>query len=192
LVAIAFGIEHGKVTAEDFVRRVALESLCAAVPCGHPPLGVEHEDGVILDGLHQETKRFRFLASGEIANERRPGMGVARVDARNGYLDGKGPSVAAERGEFDTPSEDARLRGCEVLGQARAIGRIQMGRDEHLREELSLQRLTSEQLLRCRIECGDSSSPVHPDHGIDRDLLDRVGAPPTRHFVPLCKRVRPW
>ena len=49
-------VEEGKVPAQDLFGPVALDQLRPTVPTDHVPLGVEHEDGVILHPLHQHLE----------------------------------------------------------------------------------------------------------------------------------------
>src|SRR5580704_12130217 len=68
--------EEGKMLANNFVAAVALYFLGAFVPTADGSLGIQHEDGVILYFLHQQTKTlfaqplrlFSRLAFGNVAD----------------------------------------------------------------------------------------------------------------------------
>ncbi len=85
----------------DLVGPVAEDALGAGVPGRHHPAGVQHEDRVIADALHQEpvaVERFaqlrhqtRILES----DHRLGGKGLDQLD----LLVGEGPDLAAKQGE---------------------------------------------------------------------------------------------
>src|SRR5581483_6109729 len=51
--------------ADDLVRRIALDSLCARVPARNVPIAVQHVDGVVGDALHEQAKLLlTFTQSG--------------------------------------------------------------------------------------------------------------------------------
>jgi hypothetical protein len=41
---------------QNLLRVIALDLLCAIVPSHHPPLGVQQENGVVLDALDQQAE----------------------------------------------------------------------------------------------------------------------------------------
>src|SRR5438270_8975680 len=43
---------------DNLLRQEALDPLCASVPAGHVPVGVEHVDRVVDDRLHEQLVRF--------------------------------------------------------------------------------------------------------------------------------------
>src|SRR4029453_9156061 len=49
-------VETGELLAEDLLGRPALDPFRARVPADHPTLGVEQEDGVVLDRLDQQAE----------------------------------------------------------------------------------------------------------------------------------------
>src|SRR5690606_4925024 len=53
---VLFGVEAGKVPADDLVRGISLDALSARVPVGNAPLGVEHVDRVIGYTLHEQAE----------------------------------------------------------------------------------------------------------------------------------------
>ncbi len=53
---ILFGIEDGERLSDDFAFGVTLEALRARVPGGHPPIGVEQIDRIVLDRIDQDLK----------------------------------------------------------------------------------------------------------------------------------------
>src|SRR5215207_6607620 len=55
-LAILLGVEAGEVVPDDLLFGVALEPLSATVPTRHGPFGIEQVDGVVGDGLNQQTK----------------------------------------------------------------------------------------------------------------------------------------
>ena len=56
--AVLVGVERREVLSDDIGGRVALGPLCACIPTGHDPLGIEHEDGVVHDGIDQKLKEL--------------------------------------------------------------------------------------------------------------------------------------
>jgi hypothetical protein len=44
------------MAAQNLTGRVALDAFCADVPCGDNPVGIQHENGVLLDTLDKEAK----------------------------------------------------------------------------------------------------------------------------------------
>src|SRR4029077_1127190 len=74
---IFLGIKTRKVPANNFRCLVALESLGTSIPGADVPFGIQHEDGVVLNGLRQQTKScftapqsvFCTLAFGEITSD---------------------------------------------------------------------------------------------------------------------------
>src|SRR5690606_9532339 len=52
-------VEAREVVADDLVRAVALDALGAGVPAHHDALGIEGEDGVVLDPVHQQAEQVR-------------------------------------------------------------------------------------------------------------------------------------
>src|SRR6185295_7300413 len=54
-------IELAEVLPDDLRSAVSLDQLGAGVPRCHPAVGVEHEDGVVLDALHQKAKALLAL-----------------------------------------------------------------------------------------------------------------------------------
>ncbi len=77
------GVEAREGLADDFVGAISLEPLGAGVPARDPSLGVEPEDGVIVDALHQRTEALfallqdplRPLPGGEIPADLKRGQG---------------------------------------------------------------------------------------------------------------------
>src|SRR5256886_8813924 len=53
---IVRGIERREVLTHDLVGAVPLDALRSGVPAGDPPVGVEHENGAVLDALDQELE----------------------------------------------------------------------------------------------------------------------------------------
>src|SRR6266436_10277914 len=53
---IVRGIERRAVLTHDLVGAVPLDALRSGVPAGDPPVGVEHENGAVLDALDQELE----------------------------------------------------------------------------------------------------------------------------------------
>src|SRR5262249_29421173 len=53
---VLLGIEAREVLSDDLVRSVALDPLGAGVPRGDVALGIEHEDGVVLDAFDEELE----------------------------------------------------------------------------------------------------------------------------------------
>src|SRR5262249_36036464 len=51
-------VEPGGVLADDLLGGVALDALGAGVPTGDDALGVEQENGVVLNAFDQETEAF--------------------------------------------------------------------------------------------------------------------------------------
>lgn len=79
--------------ADDFFREIELDTLGAQIPIGDRSIGIEHENGVIGDILHQKAKLLfaaahgllRQIAVGEIAGDfgetNQPALVIAhRVD----------------------------------------------------------------------------------------------------------------
>src|SRR6266516_3201397 len=81
---IVRGIERREVLTHDLVGAVPLDALRSGVPAGDPPVGVEHENGAVLDALDQELERLfapmqrvlRFLASRQVAGHLGPEAGA--------------------------------------------------------------------------------------------------------------------
>ena len=59
--AIFFGIEAGKMLADDFFGRITLETLGAGVPAGDDAAGVQHVDGIVGDRLDQDAVASTFI-----------------------------------------------------------------------------------------------------------------------------------
>jgi hypothetical protein len=49
------GVEDGKVLSNDLLGRILLDALGAGVPRPDVPLGVQDEDRIIPDALHQQA-----------------------------------------------------------------------------------------------------------------------------------------
>src|SRR5439155_1682066 len=58
------GIERREVLTHDLVGAVPLDALCSGVPAGDPPVGVEHENGAVMDALDQLSEGLRGFAGG--------------------------------------------------------------------------------------------------------------------------------
>jgi hypothetical protein len=56
-LAVGLGVERREVLAQDLPGFVALDPLGALVPGPDPPLGVQPENGVLLDGVDQRLER---------------------------------------------------------------------------------------------------------------------------------------
>ena len=54
--AVGFGIETGKMLAEDFVRGIPLDALAADVPACDDSVGIEHVERVVGDSLNQKAE----------------------------------------------------------------------------------------------------------------------------------------
>src|SRR5215475_3321497 len=54
-------VEDRKIAPDDLIRPIPFNPFSSGVPTDHPPLGVEHEDGVILDAFDQQSKSFPGL-----------------------------------------------------------------------------------------------------------------------------------
>ena len=54
-------VEAREMLSDDLVGAVALDALGADVPGADAAVHVQHEDGVVLDALHQETKALGVL-----------------------------------------------------------------------------------------------------------------------------------
>src|SRR5690606_17898267 len=52
---VFFGIEAGKAFTDNLVGSVALEPLRTGVPAGDGPVRIEHVDGIVGDGIAQQT-----------------------------------------------------------------------------------------------------------------------------------------
>src|SRR6185503_12686556 len=57
--AVGLVVEDGKVLAEDFAGRVALDALGAGVPADDAAFGVEQEDRVLLHAIGHELEQLR-------------------------------------------------------------------------------------------------------------------------------------
>src|SRR5215204_1153238 len=53
---VLIGVEDREMLPDDLLGLVALDALSSKVPCCDVPIGVEHEDGVVLDALDQEAE----------------------------------------------------------------------------------------------------------------------------------------
>ncbi len=94
-------VESGEVLADDFVGGVALDLLGAGVPVRHDALGIQHEDGVVGDPLHEQPEtalalqcgEHRFALCGDVTRDLREAdelsVGSDRID------DDHGPETAA-------------------------------------------------------------------------------------------------
>ena len=58
------GVEDAEVLPDDLAAGVARDPLRAGVPAGDVALGIEHEDRVVADGLHEEPEPFLALPQG--------------------------------------------------------------------------------------------------------------------------------
>src|SRR5215208_5271249 len=58
---VLIGVEDREVLSDDLLGLIALDALGAWIPGGDVPFGVEHEDGVVLDALHQEPEALLAL-----------------------------------------------------------------------------------------------------------------------------------
>ena len=58
VLAVGFGVEDGEVLAEDFGFFVAFAAFGADIPGCDPAFGVEHEDGVVGDGVDEQAVAF--------------------------------------------------------------------------------------------------------------------------------------
>jgi len=59
---VCFGVETREMAADDFLGRVTLDALRAAIPAGYIALGIEHEDGVVLDSINQQPELLSLFA----------------------------------------------------------------------------------------------------------------------------------
>ncbi len=50
---VFFREKYGEILADDFLCLVALDALAAGIPGDHPALGVQHQDGVVLNFIEQ-------------------------------------------------------------------------------------------------------------------------------------------
>src|SRR5665213_2539411 len=100
--AILIGIKLREMPADDFLRKIALDTLRTEIPVGDVALGIEHVNGVVGDALHQEPELLfaepqhplGFFALGEIARD----LGVTDDVAGRGpdrINDDAGPEPAA-------------------------------------------------------------------------------------------------
>ncbi len=48
--------------ADDLRGRIALDPLGAGVPGGNAAVRIEHEDGIVLDAVHQQPESFFAMA----------------------------------------------------------------------------------------------------------------------------------
>src|SRR6185436_4528677 len=55
-------VERGEVLADNFALGVALEPLGTRVPCRHAAVGIETENGVVLDRFDHHAEAFLALA----------------------------------------------------------------------------------------------------------------------------------
>src|SRR5439155_24303828 len=61
LAGVLGRVEAREVPPDDLLGAVSLDPLRASVPGAHPPLRVEHEDGVLFDAGHQHAETLGFL-----------------------------------------------------------------------------------------------------------------------------------
>src|SRR6267378_7826860 len=95
-------IERGEMLTEDLLRGVSFDALRAGIPARDAPLGVQHEDGVVLNTLRQQpeglfaaTQRvLHFLALRQVAGHlREPDDRAIRIS--HGRDDHVGPEAGA-------------------------------------------------------------------------------------------------
>src|SRR4028119_2295628 len=48
----------GKHLADDLIGSKALNTFCPCIPTDHTPAAIQHDDGIILDTIHEQTKTF--------------------------------------------------------------------------------------------------------------------------------------
>ncbi len=67
-------IEGREIFADDFVRGVTFDFLCACVPGDHVAVGIQQINGVLLDAIHQNVELFDGLvqcgAAGQLLKHR--------------------------------------------------------------------------------------------------------------------------
>jgi hypothetical protein len=59
---VLVGVEDGEVLSDYLLGVVALDALGAFVSGGYVAVGVEHEDGVVLDALDEQAEALLVLA----------------------------------------------------------------------------------------------------------------------------------
>src|SRR6266702_4535448 len=174
---IVRGIERRVVLTHALVGAVPLDALRSGVPARDPPVGVEHENGAVLDALDQELERLfapmqrvlRFLASRQVAGhlgepDHRP-LGIP--PGRNDHLGPEAGAVLPHPPPFifhsAVPRRDReqprRLSLCHGLRRVKA------------REMLPYDLLRPVPLdaLRPGIPGGDATRAIQHE---DRDVLD--------------------
>lgn len=67
--AVGLGVEAGKMLAEDFLGRIALDAFAADVPAGDDPLGIKHVEGVVGDSLNQQPETALALEQVSLLTE---------------------------------------------------------------------------------------------------------------------------
>ncbi len=104
--------------AHDLVRAVALDAFRAGVPTDDMPLGIEHDDGIVLDAVHQQAETVVGAQHGGWGSRCRAGLfchkSLRCFVTRLRKPHGRGP---AERGPSNIAS---RL----VPGDSRDLPRI--------------------------------------------------------------------
>ena len=64
MIEVLGGIEDREVPADDLLGLIALDPLGPGVPTDDVPAGIEHEDGVVLHGLHDDAEPLLAHAQG--------------------------------------------------------------------------------------------------------------------------------
>ena len=105
------GIEAREVLPDDLLRRIAFHALGAGIPAGHSPLGVEQEEGVVLDALDHQAEALLALpelfidpaALGEIARQLDEALHLAAlaVDRRDHHVGPESRTVLAHAPALD-------------------------------------------------------------------------------------------
>jgi hypothetical protein len=117
--AVLQGEEAGVGLAEHLLGRVAVDAGRACIPARYPAIRVEHVDGVVADGVHQQLKTpFRVGGAAHVRTMRPNASAVAsRMTPRRRNLGVDSPSSRGDR-ELTTPVAfplmDAAVRGREV------------------------------------------------------------------------------
>ncbi len=94
-------VEPREMLADDFLCRIALDSLRAGIPVGHAPVRVEHKDGVVGHTFDQQTKP------------------AARFRTRSVRAAPLFRHVAGDLGEADQPSPSRMMASTTTIAQKR-------------------------------------------------------------------------
>ena len=172
------GVETGKVLPDDFLGSVPLDFLRTFVPAHNLPAGIEHEDGVVLDFLHHQTKTFltlpqglfRPLAFGHITNRcRDQNIAALIVQWTEADFHGKGAAVFTSSKQLETAAHGTRMRSAVIGIPVLLMSVAEMFRNQDF-DWLIEQFLpgVAKHAFGLRVDQQHPPGAIHNDHGIRR------------------------